>query len=31
MVDFLLLRLSGALQEPWMEDVPARRRAIVIG
>ena len=31
MVEFLLLRLKGALQEPWLEDVPALRRAIVSG
>ena len=31
MVDFLLLRLKGALQEPWLEDVTALRRAIVVG
>ena len=31
MVDFLLLRLKEDLQEPWLEDVPASRRAIVSG
>ena len=31
MVVFLLLRLKSALQEPWVEDVPALRRAVVAG
>ena len=30
-VDFYLLRLKGVLQKPWLEDVPALRRAIVVG
>ena len=31
MVDFLMLRLRGALQEPWMEDVVDLRRCVVAG
>ena len=31
MVDFLVLRLRGALQEPWMEDVTVVRRCVVAG
>ena len=31
MVDFLMVRLRGALQEPWMEDLPELRRCVVVG
>ena len=31
LVDFLVLRLRGALQEPWMEDVTVVRRCVVAG
>ena len=31
MVDFLMLRLRGALQEPWMEDLPELRRCVIAG
>ena len=31
MVDFLMMRLRGALQEPWMEDLPELRRCVVAG
>ena len=31
MIDYLLLRLRGALQEPWCESVPSLRRCIVAG
>ena len=31
MVDFLVLRLRGALQESWMEDVTVVRRCVVAG
>ena len=31
MVDFLMMRLRGALQEPWMEDLPDFRRCVVAG
>ena len=31
MVDFLMLRLRGALQEPWMEDLPEFRRCVIAG
>ena len=31
MVDFLMLRLLGELQEPWMEDVPVLRRCVTAG
>ena len=31
MVDFLLLRLRGALPEVWLEDVPELRRALIAG
>ena len=31
MVDFLVLRLRGALQEPWMEDVTVVCRCVVAG
>ena len=31
MVDFVMLRLCCALQEPWMEDVPVLRRCVVAG
>ena len=31
MVDFLVMRLRGALQEPWMEDLPELRRCVVPG
>ena len=30
-VDFLMLRLRGALQEPWMEDVVELRRSVIAG
>ena len=30
-VDFLMLRLRGALQDPWMEDVPLLRCCVVAG
>ena len=30
-VDFLMLRLRGALQEPWMEDLPELRRCVIAG
>ena len=29
MVDFLMLRLKGALYEPWMEEVPQLRRCVI--
>ena len=31
MIDFLMLRLRGALQEPWMENVAELRRSVVAG
>ena len=31
MVDFLMLRLRGALQEPWMKDVVDLRRCVIAG
>ena len=31
MVDFLMLRLRGALHEPWMEDVVELRRCVIAG
>ena len=31
MIDFLMLRLRGALQEPWREDVVVLRRCVVAG
>ena len=31
MVDFLMIRLRGALQEPWMSDVPTLRRFFIAG
>ena len=31
MVDCLMLRLRGAMQEPWMEDLPELRRCVVAG
>ena len=31
MVEFLMLRLKNALQEPWMEDTPQLRRCVVAG
>ena len=31
MIDFLVLRLRAALQEPWMEDVLTLRRCVVSG
>ena len=31
MVDFLMLRLRGALQEPWIEDLPELRRCVIAG
>ena len=31
MVDLLMLRLRGALQEPWMEDLPDLRRCVITG
>ena len=31
MVDFLMLRLRGVLQESWMEDVHILRRFVVAG
>ena len=31
MVDFLMLRLRGALQEAWMEDVLQLRQCVVAG
>ena len=31
MIDFLVLRLRGALQEPWMEDVTVVRRCVIAG
>ena len=31
MVDFLMLRLRGALQESWMEDLPDLRRCVIAG
>ena len=31
MVDFLMLRLRGPLQESWMEDVPVLRRCVAAG
>ena len=31
MVDFLLLRLRGALHEVWLEDIPDLQRAIIAG
>ena len=31
MIDFLVMRLRGALQEPWLEDLPELRRCVVAG
>ena len=31
MIDFLMLRLPGELQEPWMGDVAVLRRCVVAG
>ena len=31
MVDFLVLRLRGPLQESWMERAPALRRCVLAG
>ena len=31
MIDFLVLRLRGALQESWMEKAPALRRCVLAG
>ena len=31
MIDFLMLRLRGALNQPWMEDTPQLRRSVVSG
>ena len=31
MVDYLMLRLRGAQQEPWLEDVCNLRRCVVAG
>ena len=31
LIDFLMLHLRGALQEPWMEDVVVLRRRVVAG
>ena len=31
MVDYLILRLRGALQEPWLEDTRVLRRCVVAG
>ena len=31
MMNFLMLRLRGALQEPWMEDVPVLQRCVGAG
>ena len=31
MLDYLMLRLRGALQEPWLEDTLVLRRCIVTG
>ena len=31
MIDFLMLRLRGALQKPWMEDVVNLRRCVFAG
>ena len=31
MIDFLVLRLRGAIQEPWCESAPCLRRCIVAG
>ena len=31
MIDFLLLRLRGALQEPWMDGAPTLRRCVLAG
>ena len=31
MLDYLMLRLRGALQEPWLEDTPVLRRCIIAG
>ena len=31
MVDYLMLRLRGALQEPWMIDLPNLRRCVTVG
>ena len=31
MIDFLVLRLRGALQESWLEDAVALRRCVTIG
>ena len=31
MVDYLMLRLRGALLEPWLEDICELRRSVVVG
>ena len=31
MIDYLMLRLRGALPEPWLEDTPVLRRCIIAG
>ena len=31
MVDFLMLRLRPALQEPWLEDLVTLRRSVLVG
>ena len=31
MLDYLMLRLRGALQEPWLEDTVVLRRCIIAG
>ena len=31
MIDYLMLRLRGALQEPWLEDASVLRRCVVTG
>ena len=31
MIDYLMLRLRGALQEPWLEDASVLRRCVVAG
>ena len=31
MIDFLVLRLRGALQESWMEETPTLRRCVLAG
>ena len=31
MIDFLVLRLRGALQESWLDDLPVLRRSVIAG